>query len=209
MKLKFLLFIFLLSGLGACAFQEPQVVIIDSNVSAFVYQGDKRLGQTPYVGKVSRQDIGKLTLKKTGYETVELPVKKVYARGTGVLTSELSHFLTDAEEPPPVLTSLLLSSPLFTLTDTTIFLNGYWVEYIPNSFYVEMVPVNKRRASSDIFRNWQIKNFALKMYPSLASGNQEALTAMASVSGYTEDRLALLLAEKTTPISFAEAVARF
>ncbi len=209
MKRKFLLFISLLSGLGACAFQEPQVVIIDSNVSALVYQGDKRLGETPYVGKVGRQDIEKLTLKKTGYETVELPVKKVYARGTGVLTSELSQFLTDAEESPPVLTSLLLSSPFFTMTDTTIFLNGYWIEYIPNSFYVEMVPVNKRRANLDIFHNWQIKNFALKMYPSLASGNQEALTAFSGLSRLPETQLRTMLLKNKDPVSFAEAAARF
>lgn len=210
MKLKFLLFIFLLSGLGACAFQEPQVVIIDSNVSAFVYQGDKRLGETPYVGKVNRQDIGKLILKKSGYETVELPVEKVYSREVGMLTSQLPRFISDeGKETPPLITSLLLSSPLFTMTDATILLNGYWIEYMPNSFYVEMVPVNKRNASVDILRNWQIKNFALKMYPSLAAGNREALTAMASVSGYTEDSLAVLLAENSTPVSFAEAVTRF
>ena len=80
---------------------------------------------------------------------------------------------------------------------------------MPNSFYVEMVPENRKQASADPLRNYQIKNFAMKMYPSLASGNQESLTALAEISGQTQEYLSGLLNQKTDPVSFADAVTRF
>ncbi|MBO4520421.1 MAG: hypothetical protein J5787_04365 [Alphaproteobacteria bacterium] len=212
MKLKFLFVIFLFLGLEGCSYQEPQLVVIDSNVAAFVYQGEKRLGETPYIGKVARGDIGSLTLKKQGYDTVKVPVEKVYSRKAGPLTSEYTQEGLSSEdenmEAPMVLT-MFVSLPLSTVTDGTMFLNGYWIEYMPNSFYVEMVPSNRQKAAVDVFRNYQIKNFALKMYPSLVKGDRETLTALAGLSGQTEDELSLLLSRKTDPVSFAEAVARF
>ena len=212
MKLKFLFFILLLSGLGACSYQEPQIVVVDSNVAAFVYQGDKRLGETPYVGKVDRGDISSLTLKKQGYKTVKVPVKKVYGRNAGPLTSEFTHQGLSSEDEnmeAPMVSTLFVSLPLSTVTDVTLFANGYWIEYMPNSFYVEMVPDVQKKAAVDIFRNYQIKNFALKMYPSLAAGDREAFAALAKITGHSEDRLSILLSRKTDPVSFAEAAARF
>ena len=198
--------------ISACAYQEPQVVIIDSNVSAFVYQGDTRLGETPYIGKIERQKIGSLKLKKTGYKTVNVPVEKVYSRGAGPLTSEFTHQGLSSEDEnmeAPMISTLFVSMPLSMVTDATIFLNGYWIEYMPNSFYVEMVPNNRKQAANDALRRYQIKNFALKMYPSLAVGHQEALTAFAGISGYTESELSFLLNQSADPVSFAEAVTRF
>ena len=209
---KSLFFVPLFLIIGACAYQEPQVVIIDSNVSAFVYQGDTRLGETPYIGKIERQKIGSLKLKKTGYKTVDVPVEKVYSRDAGPLTSEFTHQGLSSEDEnmeAPMVSTLFVSLPLSVGTDATIFLNGYWVEYMPNSFYAEMVPENRKQASADPLRNYQIKNFALKMYPSLASGNQESLTALAEISGQTQEYLSGLLNQKTDPVSFAEAVACF
>lgn len=51
MKTKNLFSAFLLFCLCACQYQKPQMIIIDSNVSAFIYQGEKRIGETPFAGK--------------------------------------------------------------------------------------------------------------------------------------------------------------
>lgn len=212
MKLKFLFFISFIFGISACCYRDPQIVIIDSNVSAFVYQGEKRLGETPYIGKVERGEISHLKLKRTGYKTIKVPVEKVYGRNAGPLTSDFTKQGLSSEDEnleAPIVSTLFVSLPLFTLTDGTVFLNGYWIEYMPNSFYVEMVPDNHKKASVDIFRSYQIKNFALKMYPSLAVGNRENLTALAELSGQTEEKLSMLLNLNADPVSFAEAAARF
>ena len=80
MKIKYLFSAVLFFCLSACQYQKPQIVIIDSNVSAFVYQGERRIGETPFAGKIPRSEIGKVFLKRSGYETVKLPAKKVYSR---------------------------------------------------------------------------------------------------------------------------------
>ncbi|MBR1777723.1 MAG: hypothetical protein IJ752_03955 [Alphaproteobacteria bacterium] len=212
MKIKLLFFISLLLGLSACAYQDPQIVIIDSNVSAFVYQGDKRLGETPYIGKVERGKISSLILKKPGYNTVKVPVEKVYSRNAGPLTSEYTHQGLSSEDNDiegGVISSMFFSLPLFTATDMTMFANGYWIEYMPNSFYVEMTPSGTKKAAADILHTLQIKNFALKMYPSLAAGNQEALAALSKLSDRSSEQLETLLVQKADPVSFAEAVCRF
>ena len=212
MNFKTLFSVSLFLTVGACVYQEPQVVVIDSNVSAFVYQGDMRLGETPYVGKIERGKISSLKLKKTGYKTVKVPVEKVYSRNAGPLTSEFTRQGLSSEDEnleAPVVSTLFFSLPLSVMTDATIFLNGYWIEYMPNSFYVEMVPENHKKAAVDVFRNYQIKNFALKMYPSLAEGNRESLTALADITGHKEDVLSVLLSQNTDPVSFAEAVTHF
>ena len=212
MRFKILFFLSLILNAGACSYQEPQIVIIDSNVSAFVYQGDERLGETPYVGKIAREKIGRLKLKKTGYKTVKVPVKKVYGRNAGPLTSDYTKQGLSSEDESmevPMISTLFVSLPLSTVTDATMFVNGYWIEYMPNSFYVEMVPENRKNADADIFRNYRIRQFALKMYPSLAAGQPETLTALSKITGFTKDGLNVLLNQNTDPVSFAKAVTRF
>lgn len=210
MKIKCLFSAFLLFCLCACQSREPQMVIIDSNVSAFIYQGDKRIGETPFAGKLPRSEIGSLSLKRSGYKTVKLPVEKVYGRSTPFTSSLYTDMTSGKDENASgedflAAITLLPSLPLFIITDTSVFLDGAWVEYMPNSFYVEMVPAGKKTASADFLRQLQIKNFALKLYPDMAAGNPETLSAFAGLAQHDPEYIANLLSKKTDPVSFAEA----
>ena len=209
MKTKNLFSAFLLFCLCACQYQKPQMIIIDSNVSAFIYQGEKRIGETPFAGKIPRSEIASLSLKRPGYETVKLPVKKVYSRSAPSLSSQYTDILSGKNGSEDVIAAvtLLPSLPLFIIMDATVFLNGSWIEYIPNSFYIEMAPAGKKTASVDFLRRLQIKNFALKMYPDMAAGRGETLSAFAGLLHRSEKYVAELLLKNTDPVSFAEAAA--
>lgn len=214
MKFKCLFSAFLLFCLCACQSRKPQMVIIDSNVSAFIYQGDKRIGETPFAGKLPRSEIGSLSLKRSGYKTVKLPVKKVYGRSTPSITSLYTDMTSsrgaaeDASgEDVLGMTTLMPSLPLFIMTEATYLFGGVWIEYMPNSFYIEMVPADKKTVSADFLRRLQIKNFALKMYPDMAAGNRKTVSAFAELSRHSAGEIAELLSEKTDPVSFAEAAA--
>lgn len=214
MKMKCFFPAFLCFCLCACQNQKPQMVIIDSNVSAFIYQGDKRIGETPFAGKLPRSEIGDLSLKRSGYKTVKLPVKKVYGRSTPFITGLYTDMTSSrggaenaSKEDILAMTTLMPSLPLFIMTDATVFLSGAWIEYMPNSFYIEMVPADKKTVSADFLRRLQIKNFALKMYPDMAAGNRKTVSAFAELSRHSAGEIAELLSEKTDPVSFAEAAA--
>ncbi|MGN1079592.1 MAG: hypothetical protein ACI4TE_05410 [Alphaproteobacteria bacterium] len=190
------------------------MVIIDSNVSAFIYQGDKRIGETPFAGKLPRSEISSLTLKRSGYKTVKLPVKRVYSRATPSITSlytDATSSKGDAENPSSedilAMITLLPSLPLFVVTDASVFLEGSWIEYMPNSFYIEMAPADKKTVSADFLRQLQIKHFALKMYPDMAAGSRETISAFAGLSRHSAGYIAELLMKNTDPVAFAEAAA--
>lgn len=107
---------------------ETAMVIIDSNVSAFIYQGDKRIGETPFAGKLPRSEIGDLSLKRSGYKTVKLPVKKVYGRSTPFITGLYTDMTSSrggaenaSKEDILAMTTLMPSLPLFIMTDATVF----------------------------------------------------------------------------------------
>lgn len=209
MKIRALFSVLTLMCLSACSYQKPQMIIIDSNVSAMVYQGDKRIGETPFAAKIPRSEIGNLSLRRSGYKTVELPVRKVYSRSTPFISSLYSDVTSEDQNKDDIVAAITLlpSLPLFMLTDATVFLNGSWIEYIPNSFYVEMVPVGRKTASADFLRQLQIKNYALKLYPDMVSGNREVLSAFSKLSDHSEQKVSKLLAENKDPVSFAEAAA--
>lgn len=214
MKLKCLFSAFLLFCLCACQSREPQMVIIDSNVSAFIYQGDKRIGETPFAGKLPRSEIGDLSLKRSGYKTVKLPAKKVYGRSVPSFLSLYTDITSSkgmaedaSQDDLLIAVTLIPSLPLLVISDTMVFLSGAWIEYIPNSFYIEMAPVGGKTASADFLRRLQIKNFALKLYPDMAAGNPETLSAFAELSRHSPEYIAGLLLKKKDPVSFAEAAA--
>ena len=210
MKIKYLFSAVLFFCLSACQYQKPQIVIIDSNVSAFVYQGERRIGETPFAGKIPRSEIGKVFLKRSGYETVKLPAKKVYSRALPSFSSlytDVTFNKDSSKDDILAAITLLPSLPLFVVTDATIFLNGSWIEYIPNSFYVEMVQEKKKTVSADFLRRLQIKNFALKLYPDMAAGDRETVMAFAELSRSSAENVADLLMKNKDPVSFAEAAA--
>ena len=209
MNVKHLFSALLLCCLVGCAYQKPQMVVVDSNVSAFLYQGEKRIGETPFAGEIPRSEIGNLYLKRNGYKTVKIPAKKVYSRELISMTDAYFNMITDEKDGLIHGITLLPTMPSLLLTDFSNLTSGTWIEYIPNTFYVEMVPVNKKQASVDFLHSLQVKSFALKMYPSLASGDEETLAAFSGLSRLPEAKLRMMLLKNKDPVSFAEAAARF
>lgn len=210
---RFILCCLAIFGLCSCTYQEPQMLIIDSNITAFVYQGNTRLGSTPFAGKIKRENISDITLKKRGYQTIKLPAERVFSRSFDSSTGKFFNVLTDSQNLPDGLTrvsTLLPSFPLFLVSDGFGLAFGYWIEYIPNTYYVEMIPDNKGQKIShtDLLKQFQIKSFALQAYPSLSMQNAEHLAAMEVVSGISKNNLLNLLSQHTDAVSFAEAVSR-
>lgn len=208
--MKKIFFAFILLALGGCMHQPPQVIVIDSNVSAFVYQNEKRLGETPYGAVLSRGDFGDIYLKKPGYETVRLPAKRVFSRSFNSQTAALFDITTDANdviEQGLALSTLIPSVPFSLVTDAAGLVTGYWIEYMPNVFYVEMIPSGRKQAREDILHRLQVKTFALVLYPSLAAGEKDYLNALGQMASLSGDRLEILLKQHHEPASFADAVA--
>lgn len=208
--MKRILFAFVLLALGGCLHQPPQVVVIDSNVSAFVYKDDKRLGETPYAAVLSRADFGDVYLKKPGYETVKLPAKRVFSRSFDSQTGALFDMTTESNdviEQGLALSTLIPSVPFSLVTDAVGIVTGYWVEYMPNVFYVEMIPAHKKQTREDVLHRLQVKTFALAFYPSLAAGEGDYLNAFARMASLSGEQLESLLKQHHEPVSFAQAVA--
>lgn len=208
--MKKILFAFILLALNGCMHQPPQVIVIDSNVSAFVYKNEKRLGETPYAAVLNRGDFGDIYLKKQGYETVRLPAKRVFSRSFDSQTAALFDITTDANdvvEQGLALSTLIPSVPFSLVTDAAGLITGYWVEYMPNVFYVEMIPSHKKQALQDVLRRIRIKTFALALYPSLAAGDKDYLNALGQMAAVSDDRLSALLKQHHDPVAFAQAVA--
>lgn len=83
----------------------------------------------------------------------------MYSRSTPSLSSQYTDILSGKNGSEDVIAAITLlpSLPLFIIMDATVFLNGSWIEYIPNSFYIEMVPAGKKTASVDFCAGFKLK----------------------------------------------------
>ncbi len=195
---------FLLISLCGCSSKKTQMIVIDSNVSAFVYYKEERLGMTPFAEKIQKHKIGSLELKQAGYKTVKLSAEKSFDRSM-ILFSSVSFQVTKEEEPVAGLI-LFISLPLSVLTDTIQLSSGESIEYMPNAYYIELVPLERKQAAVEILKNIQIKKFALKLYPSLALGEEESLKALSALSGKTQSEIRTQLLKSLDAPSFATAL---
>lgn len=178
---------------------KPQTVFIDSNVTAWVYDGDKRLGETPFYGEIERSWWTEITLQKTGYKTVKVPLKRRMQRkifnltGTEHALAASSFYVTG------------LGLPAVTDMSGTTF--GFWVEYMPNAYYVELEPNDAKHASANEMKQREIKLFALKNFPEIAARNPEYLNAFHSMTGLNDRAVADLIDKNPQPSLFANAAA--
>ena len=62
------------SGCSRIVTQEP--LFIDSNVTADVYSGDKKIGTTPFLATLEPRATEFLSLRKEGYETQQIKIEK-------------------------------------------------------------------------------------------------------------------------------------
>ena len=163
--------------LAACGrianMSKTQIVHIDSNVTADVYMGSERLGQTPFYGEIPRGLTTSLRLEAKGYRTAKVPLKPV-ARRDAVHSTKL-------EESSMYLTyNVTFLWPFFS--DVTVFASGQWVEYMPNVFYVELIPESLKKVSVEDMRNSVIRAFALVNYPDIVLGKPEHTGVLASLA---------------------------
>ena len=68
------LFVLSASGCSRVITQEP--LFIDSNVSADVYSGDKKIGTTPFLATLEPNKTEYLSLRKKGYKTQQIKIEK-------------------------------------------------------------------------------------------------------------------------------------
>lgn len=199
---RFCLFISLLCLCGCSSLKmetDPQIVFIDSNVTAWVYDGNVRLGETPFFGKIERSWWTELTLQKTGYKTVKVPLQRRMQRkffqltGTERALAASSFYVTGFGLP--------------ALTDMSGTTFGFWVEYMPNAYYVELEPNDAKHASANEMKQREIKLFALKNFSGIAARNPEHLNAFHSMTGLNDRAVADLIDKNPQPSLFAKAAA--
>lgn len=203
---KLFTFLALIPFLSGCAAPSAESVFIDSNVSADVYTGDKKIGETPFYKLLSGKEIEHLSIRKKGYKSVRLKAHSVrlnkrYTRGGLFAVTQIPFSSTSGCEKIPmsvinekqediclvnsgyVLLSTLYGMGITTVLTDTFYLPSYAFEYEDNEYYVEMVPENKNKFSEVDKQHLKRSIFVLTNFEMLQSGNKEYVEALNTLSG--------------------------
>ena len=131
------------SGCSRIVTQEP--LFIDSNVSADVYSGDKKIGTTPFLATLEPRATEFLSLRKEGYETRPIKIKKKvisyldFASDEKKRESDYGVEITEVE-PAKILAmtvTWIIFSPI--LVPALLFIQ-HPATYAQTMYYVEMKP---------------------------------------------------------------------
>ena len=131
------------SGCSRIVTQEP--LFIDSNVSADVYSGDKKIGTTPFLATLEPRATEFLSLRKEGYETQPIKIKKkvisylAFASDEKKRESDYGVKITEVE-PAKILAmtvTWIIFSPI--LVPALLFIQ-HPATYAQTMYYVEMKP---------------------------------------------------------------------
>ncbi len=194
------LFALICMTLNACAVLSNvdliQTVCIDSNVTAFIYVNDKNIGKTPFCGKIERGLYTSVVLKANGYKTTEVPLQKGIHR---------QYLATSNTRDLLLATGVNIASlSVPTGMDMTYTSQGRWIEYMPDSYYVEMYSPDKRADLNDL----KIKAFALKNFYPLKSGDTEYMAALSALTNLPVSEIFKTTQHKNTPAEFAHSIFR-
>ena len=193
---KFFLFLTSVLFLNGCATPSAEHIFIDSNVSADVYTGDKKIGETPFYQILSGKEIEHLSIRKKGYKTVQLKtasvrIGKKYTRGGLFAVTQIPFSSTTGCEKIPmsvlneeqenlclinggyVLLTTIYGIGITTVLTDTFYLPSYAFEYEDNEYYVEMVPENKNKFSEADKLYFKRNMFILNNFAILQSENRE------------------------------------
>lgn len=202
-KAYFLLFA-LLTACGTPKSRET--VFIDANISADVYFGDKKVGTTPFMDSISGKEREVLTLRKEGYKTVSLPIKKSYPPDyrPGILFYSSDVSMSDCSDKQYsyfgetgkssgtpegclYLPLLVFLTPTYgigvTILTADLTPRSAFLEYDRDSYYVEMVPLNKKAYTKDDLKRLKIKLMVLKSFKELKAGDSERMFSVAALTG--------------------------
>ena len=190
------------TGASACALLEDvkktQYVCIDSNVTATLYVNGESVGKTPFCGDVPRGLTTSARLKARGYRDAKVPLEKKLHRNVAA-TSNATGLASSTVEN-------VLSLFIPTGLDMSYTSQGRWIEYMPDSYFVEMTPADRGRAALDL-RDLKIKAFALKNFYPVKAGETERAAALAVLAGVSEDVVAKAAREQSDPSAFPLNVA--
>lgn len=201
---KILTSLILSLSLCACAPTEKKWVFIDSNVTADVWVGDKIVGETPFMREVSGEDRAKISVRKKGYKPVTLPTESHYKKGrrygifsyaTDVSSGKCegvaySHFDDDGDKNPtgcgyPFLLTIATTAYGAGIVTSVIdlFPDSKYMEYDRDSYFVELVPKNKKAYDKDELNDMRAKMMALYNFEALRLQDAEYALALSALTG--------------------------
>ena len=203
---KLFTFFALILFLNGCSTPSAESIFIDSNVSADVYTGDKKIGETPFYKILSGKEIEHLSIRKKGYKTVRLKphsvrLNKKYTRGGLFAVTQMPFSTTSGCEKIPmsvandhqedicmvnkayVLLTTLYGAGITTVLTDTFYLPSYAFEYEDNEYYVEMIPESKNKFSETDKQYFRRNLFILNNFTMLQSENKEYVEALNVLSG--------------------------
>lgn len=200
--MKRIVLLLICAGANACALLEKvektQYACVDSNVTATLSVNGEIVGETPFCGNIPRGLTTSARLKARGYRDAKVPLEKKLHRNVAA-TSNASGLASSTAE-----NALSLFVP--TGLDLSYTSQGRWIEYMPDSYFVEMAPADLKRAEVDS-RDLKIKAFALKNFYSVKAGGAEQTAALAKLADLSERAVAGAAREQSTPSAFALNVA--
>ncbi len=140
------LFIMSTTGCSRIVTQEP--LFIDSNVSAGVYSGDKRIGTTPFFATLRPEWTKNLSLRKKGYKTQPVEIKKKvisylsFADDKKTRESDYDTMpkISEIEEPIKLVCmamTWIIFSPIIV---PALLISEHPATYAQSMYYVEMKP---------------------------------------------------------------------
>lgn len=201
---KILTSLILSLSLCACAPTEKKWVFIDSNVTADVWVGDKIVGETPFMREVSGEDRAKISVRKKGYKPVTLPTESHYKKGrrygifsyaTDVSSGKCegvaySHFDDDGDKNPtgcgyPFLLTIATTAYGAGIVTSVIdlFPDSKYMEYDRDSYFVELVPKNKKAYDKDELNDMRAKMMVLYNFEALRLQDAEYALALSALTG--------------------------
>ena len=179
---------------------DTNYVCLDSNVEAEIYVNEKQIGKTPFCGEIARGKFTTVVLKAKGYvETKVSLVKKLNRK----LTEE--PVTTSSKQTATNVTSTLIPSS----SDATHTSQGRWIEYSPNSYYVEMMPSGKKpdKQTEDVAEfEKKIKDFALKSFYEIKAGKDEYIDAMSALAGLPREKVERIANCLLTPEQYSKEI---
>lgn len=201
---KILTSLILSLSLCACTPTEKKWVFIDSNVTADVWVGDEIVGETPFMREVSGEDRAKISVRKKGYKPVTLPTESHYKKGrrygvfsyaTDVSSGKCegvaySHFDDDGDKNPtgcgyPFLLTIATTAYGAGIVTSVIdlFPDSKYMEYDRDSYFVELVPKNKKAYDKDELNDMRAKMMVLYNFEALRLQDAEYALALSALTG--------------------------
>lgn len=131
------------SGCSRIVTQEP--LFIDSNVTADVYSGDKKIGTTPFLATLEPRATEFLSLRKEGYETRPIKIKKkvisYLALASDEKKRESDYGVEITEVEPAKILAMSISWIIFSpiIVPAVLFFE-HPATYAQSMYYIEMKP---------------------------------------------------------------------